>query len=357
MAITSLGMTQAAPFIPYASSSAPTIAGIVTMSSTLVWTGAIIPITKAGDISKIWLYLVNSNASNIYTVSIESVNANGSPSGTLWAANTQKTGLTGYGNASVVELTLDAAATVAVNDVIAVVVKITTFVGNANVGGYSDGSAGDLLPVVTSTTNSGSTWVARTQSPMLGLEYSDGLFPNTVGLFPFYAVNITALTASSNPRIAGNAMTFPVGVRATGLWFWADNDADVRLRLYDSDGTTVLWTYDFDKDLPYAISTAMVFTVYFSTPIELAANQKYFLMIEGLGTSVSFYDVTCYSANALLALNGGAIAVKATAASSSPSSPSDFTISTTNQATCGLLFNGVDIPAGSGSETSYVFAC
>jgi hypothetical protein len=355
MAITPLNMLLSVPELPYAGSAAPGIAATVSMSSTAIWTGAIVPITKAGSITKIWVYLVNSNVGNVYDLRIESVNASGNPSGTLWAANTQKTGLTGYAAGALLQITLDASATVAINDVIAVVLKPTTYVGASSWGGYSDGGPGDTLPVMTSTTNSGSTWGARSLAPALGLEYSDGSFPRTLNLWPIYAVNSATLNTTSNPRMAGNKITPQVGIRATGMWFWADNDADVRLRLYGADGTTVLWTADFDRDLPYSLAAAMIFTVYFPTAIELSAGQTYYLMVEGLGASVLLYDLQAYNANALSALNSGAVASRVTCASSSPTSPASFTSDTDKQALCGLIFDGIDIPASGGGETSHVF--
>jgi hypothetical protein len=354
MAITPLNMLLAIPEVPYAAASAPGIAGLFNMTSTATWTAAIVPVNKTGSLTKVWLYLVASNASNVYTVSVETVDGNGNPSGTLWAANTQKTGLTGYGNASILEVTLDAAASVTSGDIIAVVLKPTTYVGNSNWGGYSDGGAGDVFVIATSTSNSGSSWAARASPPTLGLEYSDGSFPNAISLFPIYAVNTTVVNTTSNPRIAGCAVTFPVGVRATGVWVWADNDADARITLFDSDGATVLWTADVDKDLPYSVSTAVVFTLYFPASINLQAGQTYYLMAQGLGASVTVYDLHAFNANALTSLNGGASVKRATATTSSPTGPTDFTTNTDRMGLCGLIFDGVDIPSG-GGETSHVF--
>lgn len=355
MAITPLNMLLSVPELPYAGSGSPGIAATVNMTSTAVWTAAIVPVTQAGSITKIWLYLLGSSASNVYDLRVETVDASGNPSGTLWAANTQKVGLTGYGAGTLLQVTLDAAVSVAKNDVIAVVLKPTTYVGTSSWGGYSDGSPGDTLPVMTSTSNSGSTWSARSVSPALGLEYSDGSFPRTLNLWPVHSVNSAALNTTSNPRIAGNKITLPVGMRAVGMWFWADNDADVRLRLYDSDGTTVLWTADFDKDLPYSLSAALIFTVYFPSAIELTAGQTYYLMVEGLGASVLLYDLQTYNADALAALNSGEVASRVTCANNSPTSPASFTADTDKQALCGLIFDGIDIPASSGGEASLTF--
>lgn len=356
MAITPLNMLLSAPELPYAASGAPTLSGTYNMTSLAHSTAALVPIIQPGDITKIWLPLAGSNVGNVYSLTVETVDANGNPSGTLWAANTQKTGLTGYGNSSVMEITLDAAATVAVNDVIAVVLKLTTYVTLGSWGSYFDGSAGDVLPFMTVSTNSGSSWLARSSSPALGLEYSDGSFPRMLNLFPINAVDSDVVTSSSNPRMSGNKITFPVGVRAVGMWFWADNDADARLRLYDSDGTTVLWTADFDKDLPYSVASAKLFTVYFPTPVELSAGQTYYLMVESLGANVSLYYLQAYNAVALSALNSGAVVSRVTCADNAPTSPASFTASTDTQSCCGLIFDGIDIPAsGGGGETSHVF--
>ena len=356
MPITPLNTLLAIPEIAFGVSANPTFASPINMSSTAIWTGAIIPIPKTGSIRKIWINLFSSNVGNIYSVRLESVDASGRPSGTLWGTGTEATGLTGYAAGGIIEATLGSNASVTAGDLIAVMVRPTTYVGTSALAGYMDGGpSGSSIPGIISTSDSGGTYAFRSYAPTMALEYSDGSFANIAGLFPVRAANTTTLTATSNPRMAGNKITPAVGLRAVGMWFWSDNDANVRLRLYGPDGTTVLWTADYDGDIPITSSAAFSFTLYFPTPIELAAGQTYYLMAEALATSVGLYDFQTFNAATLSALNAGAIASRVTCANNSPTGPGSFTADTDKQATCGLIFDGIDIPAASGGETSHTF--
>lgn len=354
--ITPLNMLLAIPELPYAATTTPGLLAAGAQTLLAHWFGMLIPINKAGDISRVRFVMPNSNAGNVYDVRVESVDADGKPSGSLWTTGTEKTGLTGIGNGTVMDVALDAAATVAVGDYIAVVIKSTTFVGNWTVAGFEDVGAGYVTPGIVRTTNSGSTWAINGYSPVVGLEYSDGSFPRILNVFPISACPATTLTAASTPRIAGNRITPTVGLRVTGIWWWADIDgADARLRLYGPDGTTVLWTADFDKDIPIATGIASVNTIPLASPITLEAGQSYYLMLEALGTSTILYDLQSFNAQALLALNAGAVAQRATAASNAPTGHSDFTIDTDRMSLCGVIFDGIDIPAAAAGETAHTF--
>lgn len=344
-------MLLAIPEVPFGASALPTFGSKYNMTSTLQQTASIVDISKAGTITKIVLALSASNVGNVYTVQLQTVDTGGEPSGTLWGTGTEKTGITGLASGSVMTVVLDSPATVAVGDTIAIVLSITTHVGTASWNGYNDFSSSHY-PSTLNSADGGANWSIRTAPPTLGLEYSDGSYPLMHGVVPLESYVSLVLTTSSNPRIAGNRFRFKVGVRVVGLWWTGDNDADLRATLFGSDGSTVLATKDFGADLPAGLVSARTFATYFNAPVELDANTDYFLMFEGLASSLTIYSLKAFSTAAMKAWNGGDVAVHATAESNAPAGVGDYTIVDSQQVTCGLLFDAIEIPEGGGSPTT-----
>ena len=359
MAITSLGTKILTPDYPSPSSGTPTF----TLSSNLAVAGYkaanIMEVSKAGDISKIRIRTGTlANASNIYTVSVQTVDlTTGNPSGTLWSANTQKTGVTGFAANSSYTITLDAVATVAAGDLIAIVIEITTFAGNNTMTlGTSDNGVGDTyIPAVLNFTT---VWARGTATCGFGVEYSDGSFADGPFMYPLAAINTISLTTSSTPRMIGNKVNIPITSRCVGVWAYADADADFKVTLFGSDGSTVLGTITTDKDIPAAIGTPGTYLLYFSSAITLNANTNYYLMIEGLGATVNVYDYEGFSENARKALPGGTLFSKVTTTTNAPTSTSDYTDEVTKQAQIGLILDGFDAGgAAAATETVYAFSC
>jgi hypothetical protein len=359
MAITSLGTKILTPDYPSPSSGAPTFA----LSSNLAVAGYkaanIMEVSKAGDISKIRIRTGTlANASNIYTVSVQTVDlTTGNPSGTLWSANTQKTGVTGFAANSSYTITLDAVATVAAGDLIAIVIEITTFAGNNTMTlGTSDNGVGDTyIPAVLNFTT---IWARGSATCGFGVEYSDGSFADGPFMYPLAAINTISLTTSSTPRMIGNKVNIPITSRCVGVWAYADADADFKVTLFDSNGSTVLGTITTDKDIPAAIGTPGTYLLYFSSAITLNANTNYYLMIEGLGATVNVYDYEGFSENARKALPGGTLFSKVTTTTNAPTSTSDYTDEVTKQAQIGLILDGFDAGgAAAATETVYAFSC
>jgi hypothetical protein len=362
MAITSLGTKILTPEYPSPSSGAPTFQNSLNLAAAGYKVANIIQVSKAGDISKIHVRTgTTGNTSNVYTVSIQTVNlTTGVPSGTLWSTNTQKTGVTGFAANSSYEITLDAVATVAAGDLIAIVIEITTFAGNNTMTlGTSDNGIGDtLIPAVLNFNSGTSVWTRSACTCGFGVEYSDGSFADGPFMYPLAAINTIALTASSTPRMIGNKVNIPITSRCVGVWAYADADADFKITLFDSNGSTALASITTDKDIPVAFTAAGTYLLYFSSAITLNANTNYYLMIEGLGSTVSVYDYEGFFENARKALPGGTLFSKVTTATNAPTSTSDYTDEVTKQAQIGLILDGFDAGGvAAATETAYAFSC
>lgn len=358
MAITSLGTKIVTPDYPSPSSGAPTFALSNNLGVNGYKAANIIEISKTANISKIRIRTGSTaNASNVYTVSVQTVDlTNGVPSGTLWSTNTQKTGVTGFATNSSYTITLDAVASVAPGDLVAIVIEITTFVGNNTMTlGVSDNGAGDtFIPAILNFTT---VWARGAATCGFGVEYDDGTFADGPFMYPLAAINTTSLTTSSTPRMIGNKINVPITTRCVGVWTYVDADADFKITLFDSDGATSLGSITTDKDVPVAIGTPGTYLVYFSSSITLNANTTYYLMLEGLGSTVSAYDYEGFSEQARKALPGGTLFSKVTTTTNAPSSPASYTDEITKQVQLGLIIDGFDAGgAAASTEAAFSFA-
>lgn len=329
------------PEIPYGIASPPGVASIYTQSSTSHQLACIFPVIKTGTLEKIHMRYSVSTSSTVYELRVETVDSTGKPSGTLWGTDTSQS-YSGVTANSTKTVTLSSGAVFNnIGELFALRHNITFFAGNASLQGYTDGSAGDFLPYLASTSNGGSSWTARTTAPSFALEYSDGSFVLYPGNYPIDSIATDALTTTSNPRMVGNAFNNPVKMRAVGMYINSDNDADFNIKLYDSDGTTVLASLSADADIPIGLTAGTTYVAYFPTPVELAANAEYYLMFESLGSTVTTYSLNMLANIPLSATNGGSIARYVSTTTNAPTGAGDFTISTSKQCIAGLIYDAV----------------
>lgn len=356
-----MNMIQGIPEIPYSTATAPTIAAAFNMTSTLYATACIFPVRKLGTLTKIHFRFVASNIGNDYLIQVETVDpATGDPSGTLWGANTSHQTGTGIAAGEYVA-TLTAGATFnTINEPFAITWRPTTYVGSSTIGQYNDGSAGDLMPFLASTTNyTLGVWAARSGAPMIGLEYSDGTFVMYPGNFPFNAANTTVITTASNPRMVGNVFTTAVTRRVVGVWFTGDNDSDFFIDIFDNDGSTKLYTISIDADFPVGTNAATTLVQYLSTDLTFTAGNNYYVVARSAAGNISNYDLQTFSQVPLSAYNSGLLAKRCYTSTSTPTGPGDWSIDVDKTSLIGILFDAIDtsVTVVSGGETSHTFCC
>ena len=357
MAFVEKGITQGIPDMPYGMASLPTLTNAFNMTSTAYATAFIAPVKKTGTLTKIHFRFNLSSTSNNYIIRVETVDGNGDPSGTLWGANTEIQTGTGVAAGDYVAVLNSGAVFNTINEPFAIVWRASTYVSTASISIFSDGTAGDFMPYYASSTNyTGGVWSARSGAPMIGLEYSDGTFVMYPGNWPFTAFNTTTITTASNPRLVGNRINIPFTARAIGVWFVGDNDSDFQLVLYDSDGATPLYTISIDADFPIGVSAATTLAQYFSSAQTITKDTNYYLMAKSSSGNIGCYDGQMITNVPLSAVNAGSIAARCYTSTSTPTSPSDFTVDTDKQMFIGLIYDAIDIPeAGGGGETSHTF--
>jgi hypothetical protein len=354
MAIQELGFEAVVPGYLESSSGLPSFSNSLTLSSGTI-TASVISIKKAGTITKVSFRMgTTTNASNVYRLSIQTV-VNGVPSGTLWATNTEKTGITGISGAGTyVTVTLTAGAVVSAGDIIAVVFQPTTVVGNSTISYYSDASTGSSgLPFAVQF--NGSSWAVPANAPNWAVEYNDGTFVSILGLFSLKNINSTNANSS---LMTGNKIVPKKTIRVVGFTAWADLDASTSVVIYGSDGSTQLASFALNLNLPISSTGIFIYSGYFSSPVTLSEGQTYYIMYRNTNaTSVATYDYQTDSSACRESLEGGEIMSRVTSTTINPTSPANFVEDSTKLTSIGLIIDAVDFPTASSSETAFAFSC
>ena len=237
-------------------------------------------------------------------VRLETVDATtGDPSGTLWATNTNANANIAFNaDNSWIEVTLTASATVTPDDDIAIVLNPTTFTTVTSVV-ISGGGSGDTedFSSYNATNNGGAGYVkSTTNAPFMAIGNGTTYFP-IAGTMPIVGVNATAYNSGSATNKRALKFQVPFKTRCVGGYVEMDRDADVDIKLYDSDGTTVLGTASLDSDIDSQTAT-VVYSFFFNTSANIAANTNYYMSFEPTTvTNISFNE---WSANSNALLDG-----------------------------------------------------
>jgi hypothetical protein len=251
---------------------------------------------KAGDISKLWFRLNTVGTGGPTSVSgrVETVSTtNGNPSGTLWATNTSGTVSVAATDDNVwMSVTLTAAATVALDDPIALVItnpgtqsiQLVTGVGGAVTA--SSSSVEYSVPYTTSYGTKTSTMTA------IGIEYSDGTIYFPSGVYPFDEVASSVGSASvSDGQQAGNKIVMPFAgtISALGLQFvFSTTRGNIIGKVYRSTDLTnpVATTVELDRDIQSTTSGTRYQRLRV-TPFNVAIGDIIYVVLQASGAAVS----------------------------------------------------------------------
>lgn len=354
-------MTMINKMMEYPSMVGQPVAGnSITMDATGERCGCIQFIKQAGNIAKVIFYNAAITSGDTIKASIQTVDANGVPSGTVWAT---ATGNKAYGTVAISTsdtgwhtVTFTEVAPVVAGDIIAVVFEWNSYVaGNMRFyynTGVSAGAGGTIsYPiVVTDITASPGTWAKGSTYGASGLamvlEYSGGTYYiNTNGESSGTGASF-ALNTGTTPDEMGNYFQVPFTMRAYGFWLYADVDYELTLSLQSSAGTVLanrvisssmrfgtgngVWRINFDSD-PAATVTLNASTWYRIVITPSTANS----------CAIWYLDVP--SAAAMAVLDGGTLCYR-----TDRTNAGSWSETTTQRIGIGLLIDQVDIPSGSG---------
>lgn len=317
--------------------------------------GAVLRAPKTGNISHLLFRTGTHTTGATLDIRLETVDATtGFPSGTLFGTNTNGSQTTAAAN-TIYRVALTASASVTRGDIMAMVVANPgTSFGNMAISSVSAAYPNSGLPYCLLYTTS---WAASVATYCFGFEYDDGSYAFIPGIFPTTALNMATYNSGTNPNHRGLRFQFAVPVQVYGFWglIDLDGDADVILAADNWDGTNgnALALVSLDKDIRGS-TAGRDFWVPFSSDVTLSANTTYRLIVKPTSvTNLSIFTQTVGDAARWNQTDGGTQFYYSTA--NNPNSSGSWTDTTTERPFMGLLLNGFQDGAGSGS-TVYTLA-
>jgi hypothetical protein len=254
---------------------------------------------KTGNIAKILIRTNTAATGANFDVRMETVDATtGDPSGTLWGTNTNATVNFNAAN-TMFTATLTAVGAVTKGDIFAV--NLVTAAGSVSVS-FCMGN--DQLSHFPYTDFFSAAWGKASSCPIVGIEYDDGSYHTMPGAYPWSGLNTNTYNSGSTPDERGLKFKLPFPVRVSGFWADMDNDNDLTVKLYDSDGTTVLTSLAVDKDIRGTTNYG-VQQYFFATTASLLANTFYRLTFVPGASNITTADFDVPSAAAMDQVAGG----------------------------------------------------
>lgn len=233
-------------------------------------------------------------------------------------------------------------------------------VSNIHFATFSDDNAAWGLPYCIDYDGTTSTQTAHYRdnvAPIIGLATQTGYPINH--LWPVTAVGMDTFQSTSTPDTIGNRLTIAAPVRISGVRAWVDLDAAATIKLYGTNGSTVLASVDIYAQVPPAPgSAAHIAEFYFPASVDLAVG-IYYIAVEATNSVVAgIGTMTFQSGLRQSSPFGGSLLAFATC-TQTPSSTASWTVNLNKQAFIAPIFSGSEIGGGgggTGGETSHVFA-
>lgn len=237
--------------------------------------------------------------------------------------------------------TLGTQCSATAGDLVAVVIEFNSYVaGNLNITRNAIATLGNHIPY--SNNFQGGAWGKSSGWPNVTLEYG-GTYYSIPGVIPSSAISARAYNTGAANDEGGNLITPPFKCRASGIWYYGGLVGGATVKLYDTDGTTVMASKALDKDQQTATTNGL-HQALFATPQTLSAGGAYRITILAAGASSEvLYDFTVDSAAAMGAWPGGTSIVYTTQDGGGGWSQTD-----TRRALIGLLIDQLDDGAGTG---------
>jgi hypothetical protein len=307
-------------------------------------------IRKTGTINKIGFRTMTVTTGATLDVRLETVSATtGFPSGSLVGTNTNVSFVVNAADDNVfLTATLTSGASVTVGDYVAVVIsnpgasfgnmQLATNNHMGSATSYNSRAYNYLI-------NTGS-WASGSTPMSVALEYDDGSYVPYPDVLPIETINAINFSSSSTPDERGIKFRFPFPVKVIGFWAWVEWDENVTIKLYDSDGSTVLASRSVDKDWKVA-STREIKFGFFSSAQTLTKDTYYRLTyVPDTTTAVDISEIEVDSAAVMDAFEGGQD-IHTTERTDAGS----WTDDTVARVWIGLIIEGFDDGASGGSST------
>jgi hypothetical protein len=293
------------PAWPTTWSGGPSIGALLVIDAASEKAATIFACTSAKAVHKVYVRTATVATGDTVDVRIETVDsaANGDPTGTLWAANTNASLVIASSDDNVWKLaTLTADATCTVGSVMAVVVVNGGAGGNIIIGSNSD--SGSNFPYGDLYTGS---WAKQIAIPLIVVEYSDGTYEPLFGMTDTGGpVNTNTFNSGSATNRRGNIFQVGFPTRVKGCWTWVDADGDYTCTLYDSAGTSILATTATINNFQRQATSAGIQVFPFLATANLSASTNYRIaIVPTTVTNLSTHDFDVPTAPMLDMFPGG----------------------------------------------------
>jgi hypothetical protein len=324
----------------------PTLSTSATLDAAGEYVSYVFSAREDMTISHVGFRAGTATGSPTIEVRIETVDASGLPSGTLWATNTNGTTGTITSNTDVLQA-LTASASITKGQVFCVMMKyasgtsqIIQHTNNCVVGSPSS------LPYQVINTGTPTKSTLSAQSANIALGSSSTTFYYVPGAMP---ISASAAGTFNNTNSAKRGLRFviPMNCRAVGLRnFQNTSVGDFNAVLYNDAGTELSSSSTaYDGDHNSAANNGVGY-YYFDNPVTLTAGTAYRIAIEpSSATNANVWTLTLPSSNYFTATPARSTAVYASFATAT------WTDSTTQLPVMDLLIDQVDDGSGSGGTT------
>lgn len=341
MAITPLPIPTYIPPLPTGISGAPSFnTSQFEISSATDDTAFLFTYPQTGTVTKVAFRTATVTTGATLDVRLETLSsATGDHSGTLQGTNTNASQVVANTDDNTwFEVTLTAGASVTIGEHGALVLDVLS----GTPSGLQISCLQDSTMEFPASVENDGTPASLNYMPVMALYYDGVGWVHTDGILPISAITTTTFNNTSTPDIRGNRASFIFDVEVAGFWLWYDADGDVVVRIYGSDGVTVIAEQSIPATYVRSGSSANLYRMYFNTRVTLAKNTDYYIVVKpSSATNCSVFSFSISSTDYAAASFGGENCAMATA--KTPTGTGDWTITTTQQVLIGLLVTGFDV--------------
>lgn len=271
--------------------------------------GCVIQIPKAGNITKVGFRTAAVTTANDLQVGIFTVDATTGNPDTASAYKTMAVGTQAAPAANTwYTVTLGTQATSVVQgDVVGVIIQSADADAiDLSISLADSANWVSLVPYGVHYNNATTTWAKTVGSPIISLEYDDGSYAQIQGVLPASGLTDRAYdTVGAEEDEGGNMFQVPFKCRVVGWWFYGDVNADLTVKLYDSDGSTVLTSFAYDLQQQQGSTNGFRWGL-FPASQTLSINTNYRITtLASSSTGHQMSDMTVTAAAVMDAMPGG----------------------------------------------------
>lgn len=330
------------PGIAVTVAGAPTIAAGPTVDAAGEYIAYVFCAKEDMVVSHVGFRAGTSTGSPTIEVRIETVDASGLPSGTLWATNTNGTTGTVSSNTNVLQA-LTASASITKGQVFCVKIAYASGTSQViqvinNINTIPSAS----LPYIVTNTGTPTKSAFGNNSSLVALGSSSTTFYHVPGAYPLSAAGAGTFN-NTNSAKRGLRFTPPMNCRVIGIrWFSASAVGDYNAVIYSDAGSELSSSSTaFDGDYSGGIVAT---SVYFDNPVTLTAGTTYRAAIEpSSATNVNVSTITLPTVNYRTSSPAGTTAHYTTFATATWTDTATDTLPLLD-----ILIDQVDDGAGSG---------